>query len=80
MKTIRITFHRNGERTIEAIGYQGQSCKQATKFIEDALGVAGPEQRKAEWYIENSTSLKHEAEMGFDGAKLCGPRWPLLEC
>lgn len=72
MKTIKITFHQNGERTVEAVGYQGPECKTATKFIEDALGIAGPEVRKAEWYIENSQSLRGLAEIGIDGAKICG--------
>jgi len=72
MKTIKITFHRSGERTVEAVGYQGPECKQATRFIEEALGIAGPEVRKAEWYIENSGSLRDLAELGIDGAKICG--------
>ena len=72
MKKIRITFHRNGERTVEAFGYQSPECKQATKYLEDALGVAGHERKKAEWFVENSESLRKLSKIGVDGSKICG--------
>lgn len=37
-KRIEITFDNEGNPTIEAFGYQGGECKEATKPFEDAAG------------------------------------------
>ena len=71
-KMTKITFHKDGTRTVEAIGYQGQSCKEATKYLEDALGIAGEAVRKAEWFLENTESIKQAKKLGVDSTKLCG--------
>lgn len=42
-----------GEVKIEAQGFKGSACKDATAFLEKALGQATDFQRKAEWYEEN---------------------------
>ena len=71
-KMTKITFHKDGTRTVEAIGYQGPSCKKATKYLEDALGLAGDAVRKAEWFLENTESIKQAKKLGVDSTKLCG--------
>lgn len=38
-KTIHVTIDPCGRPTIDAQGFTGQSCKKATKPLEDALGV-----------------------------------------
>jgi len=39
MKTITMKFRlKTGETLIEANGFKGQSCKDATKFLKDSLG------------------------------------------
>jgi hypothetical protein len=38
MKTIKVTIDQLGGATVEAIGYNGVGCVEATKKIEAALG------------------------------------------
>ena len=71
-KMTKITFHRDGTRTVEAIGYTGPACKEATKYLEDALGLAGEDVKKAEWYLENTQSIQQAKKLGIDVTKLCG--------
>jgi hypothetical protein len=71
-KMTKITFHKDGTRSVEAIGYHGSSCKEATKYLEDALGIAGEAVRKAEWFLENTESIKQAEKLGLDSTKFCG--------
>ena len=71
-KMTKITFHRDGTRTVEAVGYTGQACKEATKYLEDALGLAGEAVKKAEWFLENTESIKQAKKLGIDSTKHCG--------
>lgn len=50
MKTITITVDTDGSVEIDAQGFSGSECKDATKQIEDALGVKTSEKKKAEFY------------------------------
>jgi hypothetical protein len=50
MKIIEIIISPTGQLTINAAGFQGADCEQATAFLEQALGEAGQRQRKPEWY------------------------------
>jgi len=50
MKTIEIIISPTGQLTVNAAGFQGADCEQATAFLEQALGEAGQKQRKPEWY------------------------------
>ena len=38
MKTIRIDIGPDGTVAIDAAGFSGPDCEQATKFLEEALG------------------------------------------
>lgn len=54
-----IVFHLKGDNVeIEAIGYSGPACEQATKEAEEALGVVVKREKKPEWY--NKTSTRQE--------------------
>jgi hypothetical protein len=48
--TIEIIVSPTGDITIDAIGFKGADCEQATKFLEEALGVAAQKQRKPEYH------------------------------
>jgi len=69
---IEVLVGPNGEVKIEAHGYKGKSCEEATKFLEDALGDKADVKKKAEWYIKNSSNLRRQRRYGVDGSKLCG--------
>ena len=55
MKTIEIIVSPTGESQIEAKGFAGNECREATKFIESALGAVSNETLKAEFHVQYST-------------------------
>lgn len=71
-KLVEVMVGPNGEVKVEAHGFKGQGCKNATKFIEEALGKAKDTKEKAEWYINNSSQTRRLRRLGVDGSKLCG--------
>ena len=42
-----------GEVKVEAKGFNGSSCAEATKFLKDTLGESSDFQRKSSWYETN---------------------------
>lgn len=50
MKTIAITVSPTGETRIEARGFRGPDCREATKSLEQALGLRTAEQLTAEFH------------------------------
>jgi hypothetical protein len=54
-KTIQITVTPEGSVSIKTSGFTGSSCKDATRDIERALGVAGRETLLPEFYNQTST-------------------------
>ena len=42
-----------GEASVEARGFTGNSCREATRFLADTLGQCEDYRAKAEWYEEN---------------------------
>lgn len=52
MKKVVITIKKNGETSIEAVGFQGQGCTQATEPYEKALGEVQKREIKPEAYVE----------------------------
>ena len=50
MKTIEVLIGPKGETTITTKGFAGSSCRDASKFIEQAIGKAQSERLTAEFY------------------------------
>jgi len=48
--TIEITVKLDGSIEVEAVGFRGGTCEQATAFIEQALGPVTTKRRKPEYY------------------------------
>ncbi len=48
--TIEIIIGKSGEIKIDAIGFKGANCEQATRFLEEALGVVGQKTKKPEYH------------------------------
>lgn len=57
MKTIEIIVSPTGETKVETKGFDGAECREASKFIEQALGQRKDEQLKAEFH---ASVLGHE--------------------
>ena len=50
MKTIEITIDESGKTIVEANGFTGSSCTDATQAIERALGAVSHDTKKPEYY------------------------------
>ena len=59
-RTIEITVSPTGELSIDALGFKGSGCEQATKFIEEALGVQAQKVRKPEYQQRNVDQIQQK--------------------
>lgn len=50
MKTIEIIVTPQGKTTVQTLGFTGSSCREASKFIEQALGQRTGEYLTAEFH------------------------------
>ena len=50
MRIIEIVVSPQGETTVQTKGYSGAECLQASKWLEQALGVATNDNKTAEFY------------------------------
>jgi hypothetical protein len=60
VKTIEITVSPTGESKVQTRGFAGGECKEASRFIEQALGRRAAETLTAEFYQgqQNAQELK----------------------
>ena len=49
-KIIEVTVSPKGETTVQTKGFTGSECLQASKFLEQSLGVSIADQKTAEFY------------------------------
>jgi hypothetical protein len=61
-RTIEITVSPTGEIRIEAVGFVGTSCQQATQALEQALGTRKHFQPKPEYHRQSRRS--HHQRLG----------------
>jgi hypothetical protein len=52
---IDVWISPEGAITLDAIGYTGNTCEEATKFLEEALGTVGRKQRTRDYYRRQTT-------------------------
>jgi Protein of unknown function (DUF2997) len=50
MKTIEITVGPKGETKVETRGFSGPACREASRFVEQALGTKTAETLTAEFH------------------------------
>ncbi|HIQ20505.1 MAG TPA: DUF2997 domain-containing protein [Planctomycetes bacterium] len=55
MKHIEIVVSREGKVAVRTLGFVGPGCREASRFVEEALGKRLMEQRTAEFYQDNVT-------------------------
>jgi hypothetical protein len=60
-KTIEVTVAPDGAIQIDALGFKGADCQQATQFLEEALGTPHKKVRKPEYH--GRTSIKHQQKV-----------------
>ena len=59
MKTIEIIVQPDGATKIQTSGFTGQSCQQASRFLEKTLGKAYREQLTPEFF-QTTTANRSE--------------------
>jgi hypothetical protein len=57
-RVIEVTVSPAGEATVQTKGYAGGDCLQASKFLEQALGVPATERKTAEFYQTTSAEQR----------------------
>ena len=60
MKTIEIIVTPTGETTMQTKGFAGASCREASKFVEDALGQQTGETLTSEFHQETDQRLSNQ--------------------
>jgi hypothetical protein len=60
MKTIYILITPDGQSRIETKGFTGSDCRQASEFLEQALGTRTSEQLTAEFHQQQELSTQRE--------------------
>jgi hypothetical protein len=56
MKTIEILITPKGETTVRTEGFTGPSCREASRFLEQALGQQTTERLTAEFHQAETTA------------------------
>ena len=56
MKTIEIIVDSKGKAKVETRGFAGSECREASKFIEQALGQGVDEKLTAEFYQSQASN------------------------
>jgi len=65
-KIVLIFGIKSGDTRIEAQGFKGKTCTDATKFLKDALGESSELKMKSEYYDNNLE------EIGVLNTQACG--------
>ena len=63
-QTIEIIVAHNGQSQVQTKGFTGSSCRQASQFIEQALGQRTGQQLTAEFYQQLSQPQTHQLKGG----------------
>jgi hypothetical protein len=59
-QTIEVKVALDGGISIDAIGFKGSDCEQATAFLEEALGVTSKRKRKVEYHQRKQTRRQQQ--------------------
>ncbi len=60
MRTIEIIVTPEGKTTVQTLGFTGSSCRDASRFIEQALGSRAAEHLTAEFHEVQPTEQHHQ--------------------
>ena len=62
MKTIEIIVASDGKTTVQTKGFAGASCRDASRFLEQALGQCSNEQFTAEFHQTETVRQSQEQQ------------------
>ncbi len=60
MKTIEIIVSPQGQINVQTKGFSGSSCRDASKFLEQALGHRTEESLTSEFYASQGATQQHK--------------------
>ena len=60
MKTIEIIVTPEGRTTVQTLGFIGPSCRDASRFLEEALGRREAEQRTSEFFEQSAEPIRQQ--------------------
>ncbi len=60
MKTIEITVSPSGETRVQTKGFTGPECREASRFIEEALGAWASETLTAEFRQSQTSQQQNQ--------------------
>jgi hypothetical protein len=60
MKTIEIVVTPTGQTQVQTKGFTGSECRQASEFIEKALGTRTQEQLTSEFHQQAGQQQSHQ--------------------
>ncbi len=64
MKTIEIIVLPTGETNVQTKGFAGSSCRDASAFLEKALGQRAGERLTAEFHQQQSVETTQQQRLG----------------
>ena len=64
MRTIEILVTPTGESIVQTLGFTGSSCRDASRFIEQALGQRTGEKLTAEFHQSESVRQTYQQRNG----------------
>jgi hypothetical protein len=62
-QTIEIIVTPQGETTVQTHGFVGPSCRDASKFVEEALGSRAGERLTGEFYQSQPTAQRAQQQI-----------------
>ncbi|MEX0867429.1 MAG: DUF2997 domain-containing protein [Pirellulales bacterium] len=66
MKTIHLTVSPKGKTHLETTGFSGSDCREASRFLEQALGTTASEQLTSEFHQTQHQHHKTHLEQEHD--------------
>ncbi len=63
-QTIEIIVTPEGKTSVQTLGFTGPSCRDASKFIEEALGKSTTEKLTAEFHQQQSVPAEQRQRIG----------------
>jgi hypothetical protein len=57
-KVIEVTVSPQGETTVQTKGFVGADCQQASKWLEQALGIATQDLKTSEFFVNTTDQVQ----------------------
>ena len=62
MPTIEIIIDATGQSRVQTTGFAGETCREASRFLEQALGTVSHEQLTPEFHQPEATQRTSQTE------------------